>query len=352
MNIGQFLALFETQMKDGEYEGASRSLKQLQSLGLDEPHLQLLTARLYDSTDREEEAEQLFRQVLKSNAPNLQINQARQGLNIIQARRQQRRRANITLEMTDPQNQDDGLLLLFPVDIESKEKKAEALVRVFNLDIYTARSVCPTKYCKIYRLGRYGEMKVYAQELKDYGIKALPVRLKTIEEMTVHSVLYLEESANGLLINTPKDVFDIPWSSVKRIVKGEVPMLEEVVVGVDRKYQVKKEETTKDFLQIIDLHCDVIFRLENEQYHFNQGKRFMGDNATMTAKWQELSDWLQEKTKAIVIDDFLPFGEMTLLYPETLEKITPKLTFRRLKECLWDNSFELYSFIFGRELCI
>lgn len=352
MNTDQFLALFETQMKDGEYEGAYRSLKQLQSLGLEEPHLLLLTARLYDCTDRVAEAEQIFRSILKSNATNLQISQARQGLNTIQMREKQRRQASITLEMTDPKNQDDGLLLLFPVDTDSIEKKAEALARVFNLDIYTARSLCPKKYCKIYRLGRYGEMKVYSRELKDYGIDALAVRLKTIEEMTVYSVLYLEENKNGLTFTTKKGEFNIPWSSIKRIVKGEVPILEEVVVGVDRKYQIAKEEKTKEFLRIIDLHCDVVFRLENQQYQFNQGKKFMGDHATMTAKWKEMNDWLIEMTGAEVIDHFLPFGEMALLYPETLQKINPKLSFNRVKECLWDNSFELYSFLFGRELCI
>ncbi len=352
MTISQFLALFETQMQNGEYEGAHRSLNQLQTLGLDTMHLQLLKARLYDATDRTEEAEQLFRLVLKSNAPNAQILQARQGLNNIQVRQQERRKASIALEMTEARNQDDGLLLLFPIDVINKEAKAEALARVFNLDIYTARSVLPTRHHKIYRLGRYGEMKVYAQELQSYGIDCQAVRLKTIGEIPVYPVLYLAEAEDRLLITTTEKEFNIPWSSIKRIVKGDVPMLEEVVVGVNRKYQVVKEEQTKDYLTILDLHSDVIFRLENLEYLFSKGQQFPVENDTMTAKWQQLIHWIMERTRAVMIDDFLAFAEMSLLYPETLEKITPRLSFKRVKDCLWDNSFELYSYIFGRELCI
>ncbi len=349
MTISQFLSLFETQMKNNEYEGARRTLNQLQNLGLEEFHIQLLTGMLYDCTDRTQEAEYLFRQVMKSNAPNSLILQARQGLKNIQEREQKRRMASIALEMTNPENKDDGLLILCPVDVSSKEQKAEALARVFALDIYTARAVLPTRYRKIYRLGRYGEMKVYAQELKQYGIDSLPVRLKTIGDIAVHSVLYLEEDQDGLKISTKNKEITIPWQEVKRIVKGQVPMLEEVVTGVNKKYQIVKEEQTKEFLLIVDLHChNMIIRLEDQQYQFNNGKKFHGDNATMMSKWKELINWLEKKTNVPVEDEFLPFAEMALLYPETLEAISPKISFPRTKPCLWDNSFHLYSGIFWR----
>lgn len=349
MNISQFLSLFETQMQDQEYEGASRTLKQLQVLGMEEPQLQLLTARIYECTNRTAEAEQLYRQVLKSSASNSIINQARQGLQVIQDQERQKREARIALEMTEEESKDHSLLLLLPIAVSDREQKAEGLARIFNLDIYTARSVLPTKHLKIYRLGRYGEMKVYAEELKKYGIESLPIRLKTIESISVYPVIYLEEDKEGINITTKDKDFYVPWQLLTRMVKGQVPIIEEVVIGVDKKYQIAKAEQTKDFLSIVDLHCpqqQMIFRLQDQQYQFIQGKRFIGDNITMMARWKELIAWLEQTGNFAIADDFLPFAEMALLYPETLQEITPKVNFARVKECLWDNSFHLYSCIF------
>lgn len=344
MSISQFLSLFNSQMNDREYEGASRTLRQLQTLGLDEYQLKILTANLYDTTDRVKEAELIYREVLKSPAPNSLINQARQGLQVIQERERQIREANIALEMTENNAKDDGLLYLLPIEVSQKERTAEALTRIFNLDIYTARSSLPTRHPRIYRLGRYGELKVFSNELTKLTVKNTVIRLKSISEIPVYNVLYLAEERAGIVAITAKDRISLTLEDVTTIVKGQVPMFEDVVMGVDRNYRVVREEQTKEYLSILDLHCgDFILRLEDQIYQFNQGKQFAKESLTMGARWRDLVLWLESAVKGTIRDEFFPFAEMSLLYPETLEEVTPKVNFKRVKDVLWDHSFQLYS---------
>lgn len=74
------VAAFESQFAHQQFPAASATLQQLLSDSPDDPQLQILQGRLYNAMGNPNEAEEIFRRLLKAQLPAKLITQARQGL--------------------------------------------------------------------------------------------------------------------------------------------------------------------------------------------------------------------------------------------------------------------------------
>jgi hypothetical protein len=372
------LALFDDYLAKRDFAKAAAVLKKLLSKRPDDLQLKLCTARYYHNTGKVDKAETIYRELLKSAAQAKLLDQARRGLKAIEDAELQAQRDRIAQALEQPLGQSLGFLGIEPIDSELKQEAAVKLARILHLDPYTAKTQVPSRNMRILRIGTYGEMLVYGQQLQEVDLPSFWISLAAIDQVNMQTVAYFEadtvpERNNGSaritaycqnptnsnqsnrFIADELDRLSFKWSEVTACVVAVLPTFGEVV-NFDAKQRLIKEEQVLDLVNICDLHLgdrNLILRFHDNFYQFNQGMQLevpqVLDNLqpTVQERWNALSNWLEQKLPAstpIYSDrDFKTFADMALAFPHFLEQLEPHINLARKKESLWDNCFQLFS---------
>lgn len=362
--IEQVAAALENQ----DYQTAAKLLKQLQKESPQNPWVKLYIGRWYEGTDKYPSAEKMYRQLLQNATNPKVIDQARKGLQRLEAIAQNRRQAAITEAKADPRNTETGVLILEPINPEHKQAAAQNLAKLFNLDSYTVRMQLQSRGWRLYRTGEMAELQVYGQEMQRLGVPVFWVSLSDIKKIHVFRVLYFQSISPLAVVvcqneNNQIGSLSFDWSEVTQRVEGILPLFMEAMDYDPRRRRTDRfrhKEITQDYAQVHDLQlgerCSIL-RFCEPTYDFNQGISFhagatsqafaagaYATENTTRLNWNRLLETLNQNLVNIPVwSDFTPFAETAIDYTQLLGSLKCYLDIERKSETVWDPAFHLYS---------
>lgn len=255
-----------------------------------------------------------------------------------------------------------AVLILEAVTPEEKQNLAPVLAKIMRLDTYTARLQIPTRSWRLFKTGSLGDLSYYQFRLQQEGIPCFCHPVSVVNSIPVSRVVYMEESTNNsfqaTVIEGEEEVereVNFAWDKISNIVLGLLPIFE-LTTHVDSRIQIQKKISTLDYANLCDLHLvqeNRILRLSDNSYEFSRGIQLTEASKTNQEKWRNLVRYIKEKTPCAKIwNEFTPFGEGAVNFPEMLKQITPHIDIFRREESVWDEAFQLYSgLIFLQTLC-
>jgi tetratricopeptide (TPR) repeat protein len=343
-------------LRDGDR--VSQLLEELQQQDPDNLWIIFYLARLDELSNNLERAEKNYREVLQNATHSKIISQARQGIERLQAIERERQQKARDRAMNEPGSDDPGVLILKPMTLELKEKVVKKFAKIFNIDPYNARLQLPTRCWRLYRAGTLGELKFYEEAIAEVGIPGFCFPLRQIDEIQVYQVQYFQSIFPAIAIcldrNAQTVTIEFDWSQVAQQVEALLPIFEQCVDRDVRGKLIRKTQI-QDYIKVCDLHLpakNAIVRLWDRNYQFERGVSFFEQQqvsraqTTLSDKWNHLTKFIKQQLKETPIwSDFNTFVGMTLDFPETLKSIEPQIDLLRAEACLWDNSFQLYSFL-------
>lgn len=353
--IEQVAAAFERQ----DYEAAAQLLGNLLPQFPDHPWLQLYAAKLHEISAQPDAAEAAYRHLLKLTANAKIALQARQGLQRLEAARQERRQVAIAQAEADPAKSGLGVLILEPVLPEAKQAAAQQFARIMKLDPYTARIHLSHRAWKMYRTGTLAELQVYGQELLEAGLSVFWAPLNELQKIRVFRVQYLQlasPKATVVCLNETEQLgaLSFDWAEVSQRVEGMLPIFEDVIdVGAWNKLQ--RKEQTQDYAQMLDLHLPgrkCILRFCDVGYQFQQGMIFDATQAdgtrltqtTNRLRWNNLTKFVGDRLPNVpVASEFTPFAETALEHFSLIRGFKSHVDVFRRRSTAWDPAFHLYS---------
>jgi tetratricopeptide (TPR) repeat protein len=355
----QFLLEHLTQaLEQRDYRWASELLQQLRQEAPDHPWVPVYRAQLYEVTGNSEQAESLYRQILRQ-VTNAKITaRARQGLERLQQRQQAQRQAAIAQALTDsPNGEEPGLLVLDAIAPEQRPAAAEHLARVMDLDLYSARLQLPSRGWRIYRLGAMAELQVYGQALRQGPVPAFWVAKQQIQSLPVLQVHYLQADAPKVVVicqNRQGQLGEMRfhWSEVSQMVEGALPIFEQVV-DTDLRHgtQRQRKPETQDYAQVCDLHLpkyECCLRFCDRSYQFHQGLWLSAeasiDQVNTRIQWNALMARVRQHAPDVPIwSEFQRFAPGAMEFRLLLEQLAPQLQLFGQDHSLWCAAFQLYS---------
>ncbi len=348
----------ESALKLGNYAEANQLI---QNLDPQEPRTQIYLGQLYEAQKQGEEAETIYRRLLRENhGPKIAL-AARQGLERLTALRTEDKQQAIAQALSSPGNTEPGVLILKSIPVAEKAAAAQGMAKVMHIDPYSARMILPSRGLRLYRSGPIGELEYYGQQLNAHGVPALWLQLSTLEQIPVYTVLFFESIANSVQVKVQSHgavpetrSLQFAWSDVAQRVEAQLPIFEEVV-DRDPRGKLQRKEKTQDHAQFCDLHLikqNCILRLYDAAYEFNQGIA-LGDlqqpgqshqSQTSWANWRLLSQMIAQKLPhQTVWSEFEFFAENALDHPDLLSKLPSHINLFRREDSNWDPAFQLYS---------
>lgn len=345
-----------------DYRTATQLLKELLQQAPDNPWLKLYLGRLREETGRLDDADTIYRALLRETPNPKLAMQARQGLQRLYERKQAQRQAARAQATALPNSQEPGFLALEKIDGAARSSAIAQFARILNLDAYTARLLLPSRGWRLYRTGAIGELQQLGQELGDAGVRCAWGSLSELQAIRVFDVHYFQAIAPQAIAvceNEQKQLGQIPfqWSEVSQRVEGMLPIFEQVLDLGYRDRLIRKEKT-QDYQYICDLHLPnrrCILRLHDSIYRFDQGIAVLEsetiDSSTIRIHWNQLLDHLNHQLpQAPVWSEFTAFGETAADFAGPLGRLTSHIQILRQTDSFWDPAFELYSrLIFLRE---
>lgn len=357
--LNQVAAAFNLQ----DYRTAAQLLQTLMEQTPEDEWVRFYQGRLAEVSGQLTEAEQIYRQILKTTTNLRLTNQLRQAIQRVQEIEREQRQRAIAQAITDPSNVELGCLILEPLDPATKVQVASGFGRLMRLDHYTARLHLPSRCWRLYRTGPLGELKVYVQELKDLGIPAFCVGISQIESIQVFRVeaLQVETNETIAICRNAKDqqgTFSFDWSEIKLQVEGLLPIFESVVDLAAWRKLVRKEKT-QDYVHMLDFHLpqrNCILRLCDRTYQFYLDQENLADTdrlnrqmATNRLNWNQLVSKLSQYVHQVeTCSGFMHFAESAFDQEEFLNQIRPHIDLFRLDlfrrdQPSWDAAFQLFS---------
>ncbi|MEL6775760.1 MAG: tetratricopeptide repeat protein [Cyanobacteria bacterium J06597_16] len=344
-----------------DYKQVSRLLKQWQTSEPQSPLLRLYAAQMQEKTNRLEAAEKNYLKLLKQTPSGKLMSQARAGLQRIEQQRKQAKAAALS-EAKQTEGADELAILAIASPAEQNRKEAIAgVAKVFNLDTYSARLKIPPSGFRIHRLGAWGEVTYYADQLKQVKVPTLSNKVCDIQALQTFQICYFEaltpqptivcKSADNQL---GKISFD--WSEVSQRVSGQLPIFEQVV-DIGNWGKTIHKEKIQDYAQVVDLHLagrQIVLRLCDRLYQYRKGQEQKGQEQKGTdlakgpelnsrIQWNQLLSTLEHAIKAPERSDFKRFGKGALEFINLLPLIHPNLDIDRRAPSDWDLAFHLYS---------
>ncbi|MEA5582091.1 tetratricopeptide repeat protein [Nodularia harveyana UHCC-0300] len=347
--IEQLASAFERK----DYHTAAKLLKQLLKETPENPWVQLYLGKLHQVSGKRQQAEKVYRQLLRNTSNTKILTQARQGLQQIQEIQQEERQRAISQATSQPNNAELGVLILEPLASELKTLAAPKFAQIMQLDPYSARLVLPSRSWKLYRSGPVGELQFYGQQLQQAGIPCFWTTIAAVQQIQVFQIKYFSASQPKptIVCRNPANqlgslTFD--WSEVTARVLGLLPIFEQVV-DVDSRWQLERKTQTQYHAQFCDLHLpsrNCILRLYDQGYEFQEGIEIIdkaGENTT-TIHWNSLLQWILPQIPQVKTwSNFTAFGETVLDQKELLGHIQPHIHLFRREQTNWDPAFHLYS---------
>lgn len=358
-----------------DYTTAEKLVNQLQKEDEDNPWLPIYHGRLAQAKGNLVEAAEIYRQVL-CNTTNIKIvSAARMALGELQAKVEQQRQAELRqsqirqtqlqqeelrqaqlrqaqlAEVKAQSNGDDLAVLVFtPIAPEKKQQAAQQLAKIMQMDTYSARMLLPSKTFRLYRTGNLGEVRYYAQLLNDAGIPSFAISTANIEQIQVYQISYFESMIPDvtLMAVSPEGEelkMTFEWSEVAQWAQGALPIFEQTTDN--HKGKIQKKTETLDYSHICDLHLaqkNLILRLSDHYYEFQQGMTFLVKQSTARSKWNAILKLLETTLPEVPLwSDFTTFAEKAIDSPDLLKRLTTHIHLFRREESLWDAAFHLYS---------
>lgn len=347
-------------LKQQDYRSAAQQLKTLWQEYPDNPWVQIYRARLYEAAKKFDQAETIYRQLLRHALNPKVALQARQGLQRLQATEQAQLKAALAESKANiPNGAAPGILVLEAIPQAARQSAALHMAKVMQLDAYTARMQIPNRGWKLYRIGDFGEMQFYGQQIRAGNIPAfwvLTETVKTIPVFQVRSLHTIFPQATVVCENSAGQVGEIQfdWSEVSQRVDGALPVTERVVsidVLRDRPDGRSGKEETFDYVRVCDLHLsqrNCILRLSDRTYNYQEGVLLAEtgslDQYSTRMQWNALMFLLHHQMQTIPVwHDFAPFAELAMDFPLLLQQMSPRLTVYNQTESLWPGAFHLYS---------
>ena len=347
--IKQVAAAFENR----DYPTAAKLIKQLLKESPEDPWVLFYLGRLYEVTEKYQEAEKVYRQLLRNTIGAKIVIATREGLQRLQTIQEEKTKQAIAEVTSEPDNTEQGVLVLEALNDEIKTEAAQKFAQIMQIDAYSARLLLPSRGWRLYRSGMLGELKFYGEQLLNATIPCFWAKLTDIQKIQVFQVDYfseLDSKATVVCRNKENQLgsLSFDWSEVKRRVKGLLPIFEEVI---DRNVRgrLERKTQTQDYFQFYDLHLpnrNCILRLYDNGYEYQQGVEITpySSQNTIRINWANLLKFLDQKLQKIQIcSDFTTFAETTLDRVEILEKIQPHINLLRREKSNWDPAFQLYS---------
>ncbi|MCC5896631.1 MAG: tetratricopeptide repeat protein [Phormidium sp. GEM2.Bin31] len=351
-------------IETGDYRTASRHLKVLYRTMPENPWVKFYIARLYEESQRLDEAESAYRVLLRDCTSPKIINQARQGLQRLDEKQRLKREKAIADAKAQSDPSEAGVLVLEATPKERRKQAAQHLARIVEIDAYAARLMLQVRGWRLYRTGPLAELEVYEQELQAANIAAFSVSLNAISQLNVLRVDYVKSlTPKPVLICRDRDnrqgQFSFDWSDVRQQIRGGIPwFINAVSYDISRrtKDQIKRKPETQDFVQMCDLHLPkrgVILRFCDRSYDFEQGVVFAPEQqqkigklraATLRINWNGiLKVFDHHLTEALLWSDFSQFAETAIDFHFLMEGIDPYVDIERPQASHWDPAFQLYS---------
>lgn len=366
MDLQNLVSIIDRQLGSKDLVAAANTLKQFRETNPNAPEVQIASANFYKATGKAEQAETIYRDILKSSTQPGLLAQARKGLQEINDANLRQHKQGIARAIAQVGGEDMGFLAIHPIAQDRKLEAAEKLAGIFRIDAYTAKTQIPSRNLKVLRIGRLGEMQFYGEKLIAAEMPALWTSLKAIAAIDVHTVSYFElnpHTGEILAVCTDRSSLEhsdrtaiqkisFDWSEVSQHVHGLLPTFGEIVT-VDAKHQLTRKEDVLDLVHICDLHLpskNCILRFHDDLYQFDRGvqpqvaQMLEHIAPSVRERWSSLIAWLTKSMPQTVRkDDFTAFAEMFLAYPDFLKELDHKVDLFRTKESLWDNCFQIYS---------
>ncbi len=347
--LEQVIAAFEKK----DYRTAANILKKLLKESPSNPWVHFYVGRLNEVSGKHQEAEKVYRRLLRDATNNKLISQSRQGLRRLQDIQQAERQQAIAVATSKAQDTELGVLVLEPISNELKKEAAQKFAQVMQIDAYSARLLLPSRGWRFYRSGAVGELQFYGEQLKNAGIPCFWQKISAIQEIKVFQVEYFTELDSKAMLVCRNDAnqlgsLSFDWLEVKARVLGLLPIFEEVI-DVDARGKLARKTKTQDYFQFYDLHLPArgcILRLYDNGYDFKKGLEITPQSSqnTIRINWNGLTKLIDDKLSQTVFwSDFTPFAETILDQNEMLSKIDSHIHLFRREITNWDTAFQLYS---------
>ncbi|NMG59634.1 tetratricopeptide repeat protein [Geitlerinema sp. P-1104] len=351
-------------IETGDYRTASRHLKVLYRTMPENPWVKFYIARLYEESQRLDEAETAYRVLLRNSASPKIISHARQGLKRLDDKRKLKREQAIAQAKAKADPSESGVLILEATPKEQRQQSAQHLARIFDMEAYAARLMLQVRGWRLYRTGPLAELEVYEQELQAANIAAFSASLTAIDQLNVWRVDYVKSlTPKPVVICRDRDnrqgQFSFEWREVRQQIRGGIPwFINAVSYDISRrtKDQIKRKPETQDFVQMCDLHLPkrgVILRFCDRSYEFDQGVVFAPEQqqqigklraATLRINWNGLLKVFDHHLAEILLwSDFSQFAETAINFHFLMEGIDPYVDIERPEASHWDPAFQLYS---------
>lgn len=343
-------AAFEQQ----DYKLAAKLLKPLWKEFPEDPTVQLYVARLQEAIGKFDNADRLYRQLLR-DTPNSKIAmQARFGLQRLEAAQQAHRQQAIAQATTDPDNHASGVLVVEPIAGAERAEAVRNFAKIMRLDPYTANLQLPSRHWRLYRTGAIGELQVYGEELRRGGISAFWRSIEQIEQIRVFRVQYFQSISPATVVCLDEQgqvgALKFDWHEVQQRVEGRLPIFEDVV-DLDLHKKLQRKEQTRDYTQFCDLHLpqrNTILRFGDSTYQFQQGVVFAADaqlsELTNRRSWNQMISYLRSQLPhAQLWSSFTPFAETALEHLDLIRAFPAHIDLFRKAATHWDQAFQLYS---------
>ncbi|MGF1932828.1 MAG: tetratricopeptide repeat protein [Nostoc sp. ChiQUE02] len=335
------------------YQTAAKLLKQLQKESPENPWVQYYLGRLHEVSEKRQDAEKIYRQLLRDTTNTKIVTLARQGLRRLQEIEQEERQRAISQATVQASDIQLGVLILEPLSNEMKTEASRKFAQIMQLDPYTARLILPSRGWRLYRTGQVGELKFYGKQLQQAGIPCFWATIAQIQQIQVYQVKYFQESTPKATIVCCNDTNQLgsltfDWSEVTAKVVGLLPIFEQVV-DVDAYRKLEWKTQTQDYAQFCDLHLPgrrCILRIYDNGYEFQQGLEIItqASQNTIRINWNSLSSWIDQQLPQVKIwSDFTSFADTILDQTEMLGHIKSHIHLLRREQTNWDSAFHLYS---------
>ncbi|MDZ8242232.1 MAG: tetratricopeptide repeat protein [Nostoc sp. ChiQUE01a] len=336
-----------------DYQTAAKLLKQLQKESPEHPWVQFYLGRLHEVSGKYQDAEKIYRQLLRDTTNTKILTLAREGLRRLQEIEQEERQRAIAKATSEPSKTELGVLILEPLNNELKAEASRKFAQIMQTDPYSARLMLPSRGWRLYRTGQVGELKFYGEQLQQAGIPCFWTTITTIQEIQVFQVKYFSESqlkATVVCSNQANQLGSLTfdWSEVTARVVGLLPIFEQVV-DIDAHGKLERKTQTQDYAQFCDLHLPArrsILRLYDNGYEFQQGLEIIPQVSqnTIRINWNSLSNWIDQQLPQVKTwSDFTPFADTALDQTEMLGQIESHIHLFRREQTNWDSAFHLYS---------
>lgn len=337
------------------YKQAYALLKQWQQKNARNPLLRFYAAQLQEKTNRLDAAEKNYKNLLQHSTHRKIVSEARAGIARIHQRQKEEKAAALEQARSVEGAEEKAILAItaLPTLLSNTLKKdaVSSFASIFNLDAYTARMKLPTKGFRIYRVGFWGELNYFKQQLSQANIPSFCVKTSDIRAIEVFQVAYFEsltpqativcKNAAGQL---GKLSFD--WHEVKQQIKGQLPIFEKVVDLGPRGRTLHKEQV-QDYAQVFDLHLPgrkIVVRLCDRLYQYKKGVS-LSQTPELNSRilWNQLLTNLSKAADTCYRDNFNQFSKSASEFINLLPAIPTNLDIDRRAPSEWDIIFHLYS---------